>query len=337
MAPGPSSPASAGGEAILNALEVRGFTVVSKLAGSPNCSIFCVSTQGDPSGEICAAKVVNLAGLDAQGRAAAQQEVSFLKGIPGHPNLIAHRDSFMEEGSTGISSGVRVGGVDIKTGGGGPYLFLLMSYAEDGDLRLAMKDRKQAQQTVPELVVLSWLRQTIAGLRHMHAHGVIHRDLKSSNIFLSGGRRVARIGDFGISKVLESVSFAQTGVGTPAYMAPETMTEMRYDFQADIWALGCILFELCALDPPFLAESLADIFVMVTGDAEPDWNRIAGFSQELQGLAKRLLQKDPSARPTAAALLEEPLVGGGPEPTEEMWSNVAPSTRSQQPSEFAVP
>ncbi|CAK0849771.1 unnamed protein product, partial [Prorocentrum cordatum] len=177
-------------------------------------------------------------------------EVSFLKGIPGHPNLIAHRDSFMEEGSTGISSGVRVGGVDIKTGegGGGPYLFLLMSYAEDGDLRLAMKDRKQAQQTVPELVVLSWLRQTIAGLRHMHAHGVIHRDLKSSNIFLSGGRRVARIGDFGISKVLESVSFAQTGVGTPAYMAPETMTEMRYDFQADIWALGCILFELCALD-----------------------------------------------------------------------------------------
>lgn len=325
MSAGPSSPASAGRETILNALDVRGFSVVTKLTGTPNCSIFCVSSKGDTSGELYAAKVVNLGGQDAQGRAAAQQEVSFLKGIPGHPNLIAHRDSFMEEASPGISSGVRVGEVDIKTGGGGPYLFLLMAYAEDGDLRLVMKDRKQVQQTVPELVVHSWLRQTVAGLRHMHAHGVIHRDLKSSNIFLSGARRLARIGDFGISKVLESVSYAQTGCGTPAYMAPETMEESRYDYQADMWALGCICFELCALDPPYLAETLSDIFVMVTDPTrQPDWSRLAGFSQELQEITRHLLQKDPSARPTAAALMEDPLISGGPEPTDEMWSIVAP-------------
>lgn len=289
-----------------------------ELKGTIHSSIFCVKEVGSggaAADPVYVAKVVSLNGLDAQGRAAARQEVSVLRGLASHPNLIEYRDSFLQE-----SAGV---------------LLIVMSFAESGDLRSVVTNSQVARRALPEPVVLWWLRQMLAGLRHLHAQGVVHRDLKSSNIFLCDRRRLIRIGDFGISRVLESTAFASSCVGTPAYMSPELMRNERYDYHVDMWALGCVCFELCALHLPFVAKSLLDLVEQVT-KAEPVWSLWGGnFSEDLQSVAMRLLKKDVAGRPTAAQMLAEPLfIDGGRAsqmPPDEVW-DLVPSDDSAEES-----
>ena len=88
-------------------------------------------------------------------------------------------------------------------------------------------------------------------LRHVHGHQILHRDLKTQNIFISGN--LVKIGDFGIARVMEgSMSAASTVIGTPYYMSPEVCQNKPYAFESDVWALGCILYEMLALQqvPP---------------------------------------------------------------------------------------
>ena len=85
-------------------------------------------------------------------------------------------------------------------------------------------------------------------LEYIHGRKVLHRDIKVSNIFLTGNNTV-KLGDFGISKVLDATyDQAQTVVGTPYYMSPEVCENKPYTQKSDVWSLGCVLYELCALD-----------------------------------------------------------------------------------------
>ena len=89
----------------------------------------------------------------------------------------------------------------------------------------------------------------------MHAQRVLHRDLKAENLFCDGHGAV-KVGDLGLGRLLsEQSSHARTGVGTPLYFSPEMCEERPYNAKSDIWALGCLAYELCALRPPFLAAN----------------------------------------------------------------------------------
>lgn len=299
---------------LVSALASRGFEVEKPLKATVQSAIFCVreishgrlaGIAPDASAPSYVAKVVPLTGLDAQGRAAALQEVSVLRGIAKHPNLIEYRDSFLEE-----AAGV---------------LLIVMSLAENGDLRGVVANAQAVGRALPEPAVLWWLRQMLAGLDHLHSQAVVHRDLKTSNIFLCEGRRHIRIGDFGISRVLESTAFATSCVGTPAYMSPELMRNEQYDYHVDMWALGCICFELCALKLPFSAKSLLDLVYQVV-EADPDWTLWdPSFSEELRAVSLRLLSKDVASRPTATEVLSETLFATGRAsipPSEEVWLEV---------------
>mmetsp|Transcript_16569 Transcript_16569/g.42762 ORF Transcript_16569/g.42762 Transcript_16569/m.42762 type:complete len:372 (-) Transcript_16569:124-1239(-) len=283
-------------------LVARGFKNVQPLnSASGSATIFRVQEDDGEGAEQYVAKVVSLISLDAKGRASAQQEVSLLKGLCAHPNLIAYRQSFMEEPGD---------------------LYIVMSLADGGDLRCVVVEGMAAKQHIPEPIICSWIRQTLSGIAHLHEQGVLHRDLKSSNIFLCNGRRQVRIGDFGISRVLDSTAFASSCVGTPAYMSPELMRNERYDYHVDMWALGCIVFELCTLRLPFAASSIVELACQVM-DAEPAWSHWVG-SDELQAIARRCLQKEAGLRPTAVLLLSEPLLAegglGALEPPSEVWA-----------------
>jgi NIMA (never in mitosis gene a)-related kinase len=293
----------------------RGYKYVTPLKCAGHAHIFKVQeTQG---ADAYVAKVVALTGLDAKGRASATQEVSLLKGLAAHHNLIAYRESFMGEAH---------------------MLYIVMSLAEDGDLRRVVTDMQAAKRLLPEPVVLSWFRQTLDGLAFLHGQGVVHRDLKSSNIFLCEARRRIRIGDFGISRVLESTSFATSVVGTPAYMSPELMRNERYDYHVDMWALGCIMFELCTLSLPWRAVSLVDLATQVM-EKEPEWQlwMDKDFSDELRDVIHRLLLKEVASRPTSGALLQEGLfvapTGRAAQPVpEEAWIGLTPAVPGQQVS-----
>lgn len=303
-------------QTLVSALWNRGFEIERPLQSTLHSSVFCVreipgsftTTKAWGSGPYVA-KAVSMGGLDAQGRAAALQEVSMLRGIASHPNLIQYRDSFLEE-AAGL-------------------LLMVMSFAECGDLRGAVANAHTLQRPLPAPAVLWWLRQMLAGLAHLHSQSVVHRDLKSSNIFLADGMRQIRIGDFGISKVLESTDFASSVVGTPAYMSPELMRNERYDYHVDMWALGCVCFELCTLRLPFIAKSLLDLVQQVVG-TEPEWSQWDRcYSQEVRSVARRCLRKDATGRPTAEEALAEPLFQegrGALPPGENVW-NFAPAEK----------
>lgn len=283
-------------------LFARGYKSIQPLCSvSGSAKIFRVQEEEGDDAEKYVAKVVSLIALDAKGRASAQQEVSLLKGLSAHPNLIAYRQSFMEEPGN---------------------LYIVMSLADGGDLRCVVTECLTQKKSIPELVIHCWVRQTLSGLEHLHGQGVVHRDLKSSNIFLCQGRRRVRIGDFGISRVLDSTAFATSCVGTPAYMSPELMRNERYDYHVDMWALGCICFELRTLRLPFEAPSLVGLACQVL-KGDPVWDRWLGCPQ-LFNVAQRLLQKEAEARPTAAQLLNEPFLAGNgvSEPPEDVWSSI---------------
>lgn len=133
-------------------------------------------------------------------------------------------------------------------------IFIIMEYCENGDISQIIKKCRQKKDFIGEDVIWKLFTQIALALYQCHKRKegmILHRDLKPGNIFLDGGNNV-KLGDFGLSRVLSKESvYATTNVGTPYYMSPEQINEQKYNDKSDIWALGCIIFEMAALKPPF--------------------------------------------------------------------------------------
>ena len=143
-------------------------------------------------------------------------------------------------------------------------LCIVMDYCEGGNIldliKKKHKERKKNANGQPSLWsenhVLNWFTQILLGIKHVHDRKILHRDIKSENIFLTASGMV-KLGDFGISTVLNRTeSKAESVVGAPYYLPPEIIQNKPYNFKADIWSLGCVLYELCALKPPFNGSTL---------------------------------------------------------------------------------
>ncbi|KAI1099581.1 kinase-like protein [Jackrogersella minutella] len=134
---------------------------------------------------------------------------------------------------------------------------------------------------------------------------ILHRDLKPENIFL-GDENSVKLGDFGLSKMIQSHDFASTYVGTPYYMSPEICAAERYTLKSDIWSLGCIIYELCARTPPFDAKTHFLLVQKIKEGKVPPLPRV--YSAELMGVIKDCLKVNPDQRPDTAALLNLPVV-----------------------------
>lgn len=119
-----------------------------------------------------------------------------------------------------------------------------------------IKTQRETGGFFSEDLILNWFTQICLAIKHIHDRKIVHRDLKSQNIFLTQ-QGIVKLGDFGIAKVLQStVEQAQTIVGTPYYLSPEIIENVPYSFKSDMWSLGVLLYEMCALRPPFNGASL---------------------------------------------------------------------------------
>ncbi|KAG2432825.1 hypothetical protein HXX76_008559 [Chlamydomonas incerta] len=145
--------------------------------------------------------------------------------------------------------------------------------------------------------------QIASAISYIHSKRVLHRDLKTQNIFIAKGG-IIKLGDFGISKVLERTdSFATTVTGTPYYMAPEICTNQPYTYKSDIWSLGCVLYEMCTLRHAFAADSLLSlVYQIVRGNFPPI--PTDQFSNGLSDLVNRLLWRDPATRPSLSEVFK---------------------------------
>ena len=129
-----------------------------------------------------------------------------------------------------------------------------MEYADGGDLYGRIVSHNNRKTHFNEDHQWKIFIQTIRGLRILHAHNILHRDLKSANVFLMQDGR-AKLGDLNVSKIAKK-GLLYTQTGTPYYASPEVWRDLPYDTKSDIWSLGCVLYEAVALKPPFRAQSM---------------------------------------------------------------------------------
>jgi len=97
------------------------------------------------------------------------------------------------------------------------------------------------------------------GIKTLHDRKIVHRDLKGANILLTNNRKIAKVADMNVSKIAKQ-TFLYTQTGTPYYASPEVWRDEPYDFKSDIWSLGCLIYELCALKPPFLGNDMEQLY-----------------------------------------------------------------------------
>ena len=128
-----------------------------------------------------------------------------------------------------------------------------MEYADGGDLLQKITKWKQTRNQIPEEEVWSIFIQLIKGLQALHELKIVHRDIKCANLFLTKDG-ILKLGDLNVSKVAQGMLKTQTG--TPYYASPEVWQDKPYDLKSDIWSVGCVLYETCALVPPFQAKDM---------------------------------------------------------------------------------
>ena len=125
-----------------------------------------------------------------------------------------------------------------------------------GDLAYHVKKMRLKSEHFGEETIMQWFVQLCMSLEYIHKRKILHRDLKSQNIFLTRNNTL-KLGDFGISKVLENTNdLAFSVLGTPYYMSPEVCQRKPYNYTSDVWSLGCILYEMCTLQHAFSGENL---------------------------------------------------------------------------------
>lgn len=174
-------------------------------------------------------------------RGEALREAQLLSKLK-HPNIIAYKESFLCDADK--------------------VLCIVTAYAEEGDLFTHIRRAQRAERQFPERQLLDWTAQIALALDHIHRMRVLHRDLKTQNIFLGRGG-VVKLGDFGISRVLDRTDdFATTVTGTPYYMAPEVCTSQPYTLKSDVWSFGCVAYEVRTLLDAL--PSLVECFPFVT-------------------------------------------------------------------------
>ena len=216
----------------------------------------------------------------------ALQEVRVLKALH-HPFIVRYHDSWLDEQSS--------------------TLCVVMHYCAGGDLHGRIRQASAAGQSFSEGAVLDWFIALCLALRYCHDRRLLHRDIKSQNVFLSQ-HGVCRLGDFGIARVLSTGNqMAQSVVGTPYSLAPEVCQSQHYSYAADVWALGCVLYETCALRLPFEAGNLLGLVWKIVHE-KPEPIDAARYSPELWQLLQAMLSKEPQRRPSVKEILLLPFI-----------------------------
>ena len=179
---------------------------------------------------------------------------------------------------------------------------MVTEYCDQGDLHSLLINLRQHGERVPEGQVLTWLAQLCLALSHLHGQRILHRDVKTSNIFVAADRTL-KLGDFGLARAVQAQEAVMSRVGSPFYMSPEICQNRPYGAESDIWSLGCVLYEIVCLSPAFYAESMALVLERICSAAyDPPAEGVC--SDGVRELLGKMLQLDPSARPSALEVLQ---------------------------------
>jgi len=243
-------------------------------------------TVSSASGRSYVVKEMKLTpGLSQPERDRTFNEVNIIKSC-FHANIIRYKEFFVSGGDGGL-----------------PTISIVMEFADNGDLNQHIKRRKAKHNNnyFPESTVRNYFVQITFALQYLHKKSILHRDLKTQNIFMAKNGML-KLGDFGISRTLSHENdFATTGIGTPQYLSPEIVRQQKYDYKSDIWSLGCVLYEMCALRPAFPGNDWAQLIQNIL---KASYSPLpVDYSSSLSEMVKVMLRSEPSRRPTASQIV----------------------------------
>jgi len=237
--------------------------------------------------EIYALKKVKLPSLSDKEKQNALNEVRLLASVQDK-HIIAYKEAFFDD----------------KT----RCLCIVTELANGGDLMQQITKCQKERSHLKEADVWRYLHGMCQGLKALHDMRILHRDLKCANVFLNSsqdGLMIAKLGDFNVSKVAKR-GLCMTQTGTPYYASPEVWRDMPYDAKSDMWSLGCVLYEMVALRPPFRAEDMEGLYRKVLRGQYP---RIPPhYSHDLADVIAALLQVNPRHRPSIDQLMQMPVL-----------------------------
>ncbi|NXX21189.1 STK36 kinase, partial [Podargus strigoides] len=231
------------------------------------------------SAQVVALKFIPKVGRSEKELKNLQREIEIMRGLH-HPNIIQMLDSFETD----------------------KEVVVVTDYAE-GELFQILED----DGSLPEDQVQTIAAQLVSALYYLHSHRILHRDMKPQNILL-GKDGIIKLCDFGFARAMSIHTMVLTSIkGTPLYMSPELVEERPYDHTADLWSVGCILYELFVGTPPFYTSSIFQLVSLIVKDPVK-WPTAMSpvFKSFLQGL----LTKDPSQRLSWPDLLYHPFIAG---------------------------
>ncbi|KAM7063352.1 serine/threonine-protein kinase Nek4 [Molossus nigricans] len=227
-------------------------------------------------------KKLNLRNVSSRERRAAEQEAQLLSQLK-HPNIVTYKESW--EGGDGL-------------------LYIVIGFCEGGDLYRKLKEQKG--QLLPENQVVEWFVQIAMALQYLHEKHILHRDLKTQNVFLTR-TNIIKVGDLGIARVLENhCDMASTLIGTPYYMSPELFSNKPYNYKSDVWALGCCVYEMATLKHAFNAKDMNSLVYRIIEGKLPPMPK--DYSPELAELIRTMLSKRPEERPSVRSILRQPYI-----------------------------
>jgi NIMA (never in mitosis gene a)-related kinase len=257
------------------------FQILQKLGEGAYSTVYKVKRLVDNN--IYALKKVKLLNLSDKEKSNALNEVRILASVKSK-YVISYKEAFFDEKDSTLG--------------------IVMEYADKGDLYQKIIEHKKTAKFFEESEIWRIFIQLVKGLKALHDLKILHRDLKSANVFLlSDG--TAKLGDLNVSKVARrGLGYTQTG--TPYYASPEVWKDEPYDNKSDIWSLGCVLYEMITLRPPFRAENMEGLFQKVI---KGQIHRIPDrFSEDLFSIVKLLLQVNSDNRPSCDRILKNVIV-----------------------------
>ena len=236
-----------------------------------------------------AIKTLNIQNVSQKERLNIETEIKLLQELK-HPNIVLYKESFLDENQN---------------------LNIVTTFCEGGDLYQRIFQTQK--NFFPEKTIINALVQLLLGLSYIHDKKIVHRDIKTKNIFIQN-EHTLRIGDFGIAKIFNSNNQNNNKnyninkmVGTPLYMAPECFKQnKKYSYKSDIWSLGCCIYEMCNLKHAFEGQFFPAVSVKISEGKRLPVNKI--YSKELRNIIDYMLDLNMRNRPTIAFLLEKTFV-----------------------------
>ena len=260
---------------------IKDYIIKSRLGIGSYGTVYKVCKKN--TGKVYVIKQISLLGLTEKEISEYKSEAKLLSSIKSN-YVVKYFDSFIDN----------------------HYLNILMEYCDGGDLYQYLEKNRKKKIKLKEKIIWQIFIQMLIGLNSIHKKKILHRDIKSQNIFLTKNLDI-KIGDLGVSKKLIQTNFAKTFIGTPYYLSPEICMEKPYNDKSDVWAIGCILYELCSFNYPFNAKSQGALLLKIL-NSQPEKIENNYYSKDLQNMINLLLNKNYELRPSCADILKMKII-----------------------------